>query len=256
LKKYCKNLECGYEVDENFKGKCPKCDTVGWRMNRGIIEPSVKVSDFINAELKKIDPKVLANSLKILSQRQDEIRKSMVPLSKIVTPKMMEQMFQINKRFKTLNFDKIKIPQFSFNIDAIQKQIKEDPIVDLSADAILVKASEINPELKEAVESKKEIENADKKLNDISEQLSSLQKTTNQNFKDVGDKQDEHHIEQMAEHEKTRDDLLIDNGKLQEKIDTLMNKVSNGWKDPKNWTVGFIISIIAGLLMLTVQYFS
>ena len=60
----------------------------------------------------------------------------------------------------------------------------------------------------------------------------------------------------MAEHQKTRDEVLIDNGKLQEKIETLQNKVSEGWRDPKNWSVGFIISILASLSIWIIQNYS
>lgn len=154
----------------------------------------------------------------------------------------------------TLNLDKIKIPKTSFNVDDILlKDVRDFKPASFTMGAILTKAVESNPELKEAVESKNEIESAGKTLDDVSLQVELLQKTTERNFKDVGDKQNEYHVEQMAEHQKTRDDLLIDNGKLQEKIDNLQEKIKNGWKNPKNWSIGIIISIVAGLIIWAVQ---
>jgi len=85
--------------------------------------------------------------------------------------------------------------------------------------------------------------------------MESFQKTTERNFKYAGDKQEEHHTELLAEHQQTRDELLIDSGKLQEKIETLQKKVEDGWKDPKNWSLGFVISVIAGLLIWAAQSF-
>lgn len=257
MKKYCKNPDCRHAVDENFKGKCPKCNSEGWKITRYIVEPPINVSDSVNAELKKIDPEALSKSLKLLTQKQEEIKKALVPFSKIQTSEMMKQILQMQKTLSTINLDKIKIPKLSFNIeDVLPKDIGETKTKEINVDAILTKAAENNPELKTAVESKNEIETADKTLNDVSTQIESLQKTTERNFKDSGDKQDEYHTVQMAEHQKTRDELLIDNGKLQEQIDTLKKKVNDGWKDPKNWSVGFIISVIAGILIWTVQYFS
>lgn len=255
MKKYCKNPDCRHAVDENFKGKCPKCNSEGWEITRNIIE-ILNVSDFVNAELKKIDPEVLSNSLKLLTQKQAEITNALVPFSKIQTTEMIKQISQMHKALDTTNLDKIKIPKLSFNIeDILPKALRETKTNEINVDAILTKAAETNPEFKAAVESKKEIETAKKTLNDVSKQIESFQNTTERNFKDVGDKQDEYHTEQIAEHQKTRDELLIDNGRLQEKIDLLGEKVNDGWKDPKNWSVGFVISAIAGLLILAVPYF-
>lgn len=257
FKKTCTNSDCAYQVDESFVGKCPKCGTTGWKIDRAITETPVQVNDFVKAELKKMDPKILASTLKTLSEKQDEIRKTMEPLSKIMTPKMVEQMSEINDRLKSLNLDKIKIPKFSFKIEpSVLKQIQEYQNKQFTFGAALAKAADDNPELKEVVESKNEIETAEKTLDDVSEQVKSLTKMTERNFKDVGDRQEEHHTEQMAEHQKTRDELLIDNGRLQEKINTLQEKVKNSWKSPKNWSIGFAISIIAGLVILAIQSLS
>ena len=111
-------------------------------------------------------------------------------------------------------------------------------------------------ELEEDTYSKNEIKSTEKTFEDLSSQIEVLQKTTERNFKDVGDKQNEHHTEQMTEHQKTRDELLIDNGKLQETVNTLQEKVKNGWKEPRNWSIGFTISVMAGLVILAVQSFS
>lgn len=216
-----------------------------------------KLGETFLAGFKKIQPETLTNSLKLLSQKQEEITKALLPFSKIQTTEMTKQIAQIQKTLGSLNIDKIKIPKISFDIDnVLLKELGKSKPVGFSVDAILTKAAETNPEIKEAVESKNKIETADKTLKDVSSQLEVLQKTTERNFKDAEDKQEEHHTEQMAEHQKTRDEILIDNGKLQEKINNLQKKIKDGWKDPKNWSIGFIISIIAGLVMWTIQSFS
>ncbi|MCV0430466.1 hypothetical protein [Nitrosopumilus sp.] len=205
---------------------------------------------------KKIQPESLTNSLKLLSQKQEEVTNALQPFLKIHDTKMVKQITQMQKVLETINLDKIKIPKISFDIDnALLKELEKSKPEGFSVDTILTKAAEAKPEIKEAVESKNNIEIAHKTLDDVSDQIESLQKTTERNFKDVGDKQEEHHTEQMAEHQKTRDELLIDNGKLQEKVDTLQEKVQNSWKEPRNWSIGFAISIIASLVIWAIQSF-
>ena len=215
------------------------------------------VQETFQIAFEKIQPYTLTNSLKLLLEKREELTKILQPFSKMQNFELGKQITEMQKRLSKLNLEEIKIPKFSFDIDnaSLNEWEKSKP-VGSSVDSILTKFAESNPEIKEAMESKKKIDNANKPLDAVSDQWKSVLKTIERSFKDVGNKQNEHHTEQMAEHQKTRDEVLIDNGKLQEKIETLQNKVSEGWRNPKNWSVGFIISILASLSIWIIQNYS
>ncbi len=196
---------------------------------------------------KKIQSSTLVNSLKLLSQKYNEITKTVQSFSKVQNTEMIKQIAEIRKMLKELNINKIQPPKISFKPDnVLLKELVKSKHVEFSADVIITKAAEINSEIKESIETKNEIETANQELSNISDSLKSIEYAIG----DVKDNQNEQHAKQIIEHQKTRDELSIDNKKLQKKIDVLQKKVNDSWKEPRNCIMGFVISFIVGLGLL------
>jgi len=149
-----------------------------------------RMTESLTKAFSKILPESLSTSLNVLSKKQERLTQALKPLSKIQTSKIAEQVSQMLKTLETLNLDKITIPKISFDIDNVLLG-ELGKFKGFSTDSFLVKAAETNPEIKKAVVTRNEIETKNKTLNDVSEQVGKLQKSSDKNFNKIGDKQDE-----------------------------------------------------------------
>lgn len=224
---------CNYEVPESHTGKCPSCGKKeGYKIVRSITE-IVKVNDFVKTKLKKldIDPKTISFTIDAVLVKQKELEKSVIPLTKVLT----------NPQMKNLT------KQLEMAIASTQKLQSR-----LSNIKIPIVTSATTPEEKVSDEA---VEDAVEELEEIKEEIPEKESETEQiknSLKSLEDQMRKQHTEQMAEHQKTRDELLIEVDSQKNEIEKLKQEVKGGWKKPRNWIIGVAIGVITTILAVLI----
>ena len=224
---------CNYEVPESHTGKCPSCGKeAGYAIFRSITE-TIKIHDSVKTKLKKLDinPKKMGFTIDAVLVKQKELEKSVVPLTKVLTNIDMKKLIKQLETAVTAT-EKLRSRLSNIKIPSITSATTSEEHVSDEA-------------IEEAVEELEEIKEEIPEKENETESLSN-------SIKNLEDKMNTQHTEQMAEHQKTRDELLIEVDSQNDKIESLEQEVKDGWKKPKNWGIGLIIATIFTIIAILI----